>query len=355
MALRDRDDNSSHRGSSYRSASRRSLSRGGSVGAEARVIPATIRHARHGPGMMRRNTRDAMDNSSQGSAKGRRLRDEFDDGERELFERDDLVTNDLEAKLRTAQRNLESVKQELEEQKEEQERIKQQMKKKDMPGGSVVQHQLMQDLIALREHCMEIERKKDAEEAIAKSLQQDLRKEQDQRKEARQKWEESESAQKELQEQIEKLGKLAKDQEKKESTSKKVTDEIKANLEMITSERDETLELLRRAVSQKERLKVDKQRDFQTANEKIEKIQEQQKLADDKVRALLSNVDNLLGKFSQERDGGSSSTSGTQLQLELMKIRDHVRHLVTANEETRSQIQSTTSIKRVDTGRKLAS
>jgi len=111
---------------------------------------------------------------------------------------------------------------------------------------------------------------------------------------------------------------------------------MKKLLTMIQSERDETLNLLRRAVAQKERMKGDRQRETKEATDKFEDLVGKQKSADNKVRELLNSVDTLLGKFSLDKEDprsqGTTARSTVAVQLELMKIRDSIRFLLKANE-----------------------
>jgi chromosome segregation ATPase len=271
--------------------------------------------------------------SSQGSNNDRGRYRETMSGEG-----DDLVTNDLEAKLKNAQKSLVEVQKELEEQKAAQDELRNAAKRKEMPGGNAVQHALMADLIQLKEHCQDIDKTKTQKEIEARQMESELMSERDQRKADIKAREESERLQAKLQERIDALAKEAKDKDARLDFTSKDTDTIKKTLEMIQSERDETLELLRRAVAQKEKLKAEKQREGQQANDKLERLYDQQKNADNKVRELLSNVDTLLGKFSSGGAKKDTSAAGTQLQLELMKIRDNIRHLVTANEQTSSVV-----------------
>jgi chromosome segregation ATPase len=247
---------------------------------------------------------------------------------------DTVASNDLEAKLKNAQRNLQEVQQELESHKAEQEKMKK-MKKKEMPGGNAVQHALMQDLRDLRDYCVEIEQAKEKEEAQAKESRAALSSEQEQRKEDIRVRQESERLQAQLQSRIDSLTQEAKEYDSKLNLTSKDTAEMKKLLSMIQSERDETLNLLRRAVAQKEKMKGDRQRESQEATDKFERLQDNQKNADTKVRELLNSVDTLLGKFSLDKEDSKSQGSARStvaVQLELMKIRDSIRFLLKAND-----------------------
>lgn len=321
---RDRDDNSSGRGSrrSRGSGRERSQSRSGSIGAEDRGPRDAVRQSRRGPGMTR-GTR-----SDHGSDTGDMALQRY--GGHDVG----IASNDLEAKLKNAQRNLQEVQQELDEHRRDMEDQKTK-KKREMPGGNVIQHALMQDLRDLRDYCVDIEEMKQEEESKAKEAVAKLRAEQEQRQEDIRMRQESEQMQADLQSRIDELTKEGKEYDSKLNVTSKDAEKIKKLLDMVQSERDETLALLRRAVAQKEKMKGDRLKDTQEATNKFDRLVDNQQKADNKVKELLSSVDMLLGKFSLDKEDSrskGSARSTVTVQLELMKIRDSIRFLLKAND-----------------------
>lgn len=239
---------------------------------------------------------------------------------------------DLEAKLKNAQKSLQEVQQELDDHRKREAEMKHK-KKTTMPGGNEIQHALMQDLRDLRDYCVEVEKAKIEQEEQAKDAVSKLKTEQQQRQDDIRARHDSEKMQADLQRRIDDLTTEIKTSSETLNISNKDTAEMRKLLNMIQSERDETLELLRRAVTQKEKLKGERQRESQEATVRYERLVDQQKNSDTKVRELLGSVDTLLGRFSMEKEQARSSQSGSVgVQLELMKIRDSIRFLLKAND-----------------------
>lgn len=275
--------------------------------------------------------------SPQGSQRGGMALQRYQDGDSDYDPDDAMASNDLEAKLKNAQRNLTEVSGELESFKREQQEMRAK-KKHDMPGGSAVQHALMQDLRELRDYCVDLRNSKESEEGQARSANEKLNKVTAERKEDIRIRQEAEGMQAELQQRIDTLTHEAKEYDSKLNVTSKDTAEMKKLLAMIQSERDETLTLLRRAVNQKEKMKGDRQRDVQESASKMERLLDQQKNSDGKVRELLNSVDTLLGKFSLDREDNRAPSGGARstvaVQLELMKIRDSIRFLLKAADDS---------------------
>lgn len=234
------------------------------------------------------------------------------------------MERDLERKLQIANQNLAARDEEILRCKEEVDDLKQDMRKEKAGKhqGNDLEHQAMKKLVDLRDHVIDIEEKmadmekksnqyqQDRDEAIEKadSMKENL---QNAVTERQQHLDDIDNKQKEIDD-------LAKKKDEINNESKR----LREGLHKISIERDETLELLEKAVKQKDQLKKGRNVDVEQARSELQNLQKQRKDDQKEVQHLLSSVDQVLARSEKYAE-----SAGEGLQRELVKIRDGMRQL----------------------------
>jgi len=240
-----------------------------------------------------------------------------------------LAQSDLEAKLKSAQRKVEEVLEQSHAQEVRARHAESALKESEAKtGGSEMKYQLMAEIVNIRDRCMELDKMKAEEEKKAMQMEETLRYEETRREEAERTLRDIETERNELSSHVEKLRMQAELLEEEKTKRNADTVKLQREKEMVEIERDETLELLERAVRQKEDLKRGKQNETQKAATELERVRLEQEREQQEVRKLLTNVDHLLAKFNRAGLPTDSSSSSTN---DLIGIRDSVRRLVKAN------------------------
>eukprot|EP00403_Amphidinium_massartii_P038200 CAMPEP_0178453110 /NCGR_PEP_ID=MMETSP0689_2-20121128/44622_1 /TAXON_ID=160604 /ORGANISM="Amphidinium massartii, Strain CS-259" /LENGTH=547 /DNA_ID=CAMNT_0020078899 /DNA_START=174 /DNA_END=1818 /DNA_ORIENTATION=+ len=330
LALQDYDAMSAHSGST--TSSRASSSRRQRVHASSRHSP--MFRDGGGGGSARKKGALALapsmgsfreEESESSASEAPRRRDKREKGHHSSNRRDDFegtLLEDLEAKLKVYQRRVDEA---VEAHRVEAQRAAEAEKKlKKSVGGSDLEMHLMRNLVQLREKCSEIENTKEAELAKVQDVEDQLNDERSRREETQKQldqlqWQRNDELERERKHFKERAQELERAVDERNEEGRK----LKQGMEMISQERDETLELLERAVKQKEQLKRGRRREVEEAHEEMETLKVRQDREQKEVRRLLSSVDHLLAKF-----GRSSSSLEPEALHELVAVRDSMRQLV---------------------------
>jgi len=227
----------------------------------------------------------------------------------------------LEAKLKVYQRKVDEA---VEAQSVAAQRASEAEKKlMKSVGGSDLEMHLMRNLVQLREKCTEIETTKETELAKVHDIQDMLREEKLCREETQKQLDALQAQREELERERRHFKERAQELERTVDERNEEGRKLKQGMEMISQERDETLELLERAVKQKEQLKRGRRREVEEAHEEMDTLRHRQDREQKEVRRLLSSVDHLLAKF-----GRSGTSLEPEALHELVAVRDSMRQLV---------------------------
>lgn len=237
-------------------------------------------------------------------------------------------TADLEAKLRKAQGKVDEVVEKFRREEQRAGRAEKELlqTRTAMPGGSELELQLMHNLVQLRNRCVEVENEKKVEEAKVTGIEELLREERERHETTRDMMAVSDKERQELRASIDDLRAHAMQLEAQVSCKAQETRGQQKTLERISVERDETLELLERAIKQKESIKKTKRMEAEAAQAEIDYMRKLQAQEQNEVRRLLAHVDELLAKVGH---GGNLQDS----LRKLVSIRDGMRELVKAREK----------------------
>jgi len=239
-----------------------------------------------------------------------------------------LDAADLEAKLRIAQRKATDAAERARSENERANTAEKELQSARTPrGGSDLELQLMQNLVGMRERCVDVEKTKRAEESKVSEIKAFLQEEQDRREEAERSLTQAELSKGELTTRIDALKQKAQQLEADVTERTKESTGLKHGLQMVSVERDETLELLERAVQQKEQMRREQGHEVGEAKTKIEQLHADQKRERGEVRRLLSNVDQLLAQLGRDQETPSEA------MRELISVRDGMRQLVKTSRE----------------------
>eukprot|EP00747_Dinoflagellata_sp_TGD_P063616 gnl/TRDRNA2_/TRDRNA2_153539_c0_seq4.p1 gnl/TRDRNA2_/TRDRNA2_153539_c0~~gnl/TRDRNA2_/TRDRNA2_153539_c0_seq4.p1 ORF type:complete len:456 (+),score=113.08 gnl/TRDRNA2_/TRDRNA2_153539_c0_seq4:2-1369(+) len=235
---------------------------------------------------------------------------------------------DLEAKLKNAQTRVDDATERCQEEEERAQRAELELKKnKERLGGSDLEMQLMENLVQLRQQCMEMQKTRQTEEMQVQAIQDQLNEEKRLRQEAEKALLDAAKQRTELNQRIDSLKTRAQSLEAEVSERSQQMTGLQTGIQRVEYERDETLELLERAVKQKEQLKRGRRREVEEAQNEVERLREKQLADQTEVRRLLARIDMLLAKVGRDESGSNIETV-----RELVNVRDGMRSLVKVRE-----------------------
>jgi len=228
---------------------------------------------------------------------------------------------DLKSKLIEAKRSAEEATRKLEDEQLRASKAELQLANaRTTNGGSDLEYQLMQNLVQLRSRVDDLGKNEKLEQNKATDARNLLQKERKDREQRDSDMVDIEKKKNELQQTLQTM---KDDRDKLKGEVEKNTQEnlaLGSQLKMVSTERDETIELAERAVKLKEReKKVKMQKEAE-----IDKLRKHQIEEHETFRNVLGGVDQLLAKLRKTESGGGQQ----EAIRELLSIRDEMRQMV---------------------------
>jgi len=228
---------------------------------------------------------------------------------------------DLKSKLIEAKRSAEEATRKLEDEQLRASKAELQLANaRTTNGGSDLEYQLMQNLVQLRSRVDDLGKNEKLEQNKATDARNLLQKERKDREQRDSDMVDIEKKKNELQQTLQTM---KDDRDKLKGEVEKNTQEnlaLGSQLKMVSTERDETIELAERAVKLKEReKKVKMQKEAE-----IDKLRKHQIEEQETFRNVLGGVDQLLAKLRKTESGGGQQ----EAIRELLSIRDEMRQMV---------------------------
>jgi len=243
-----------------------------------------------------------------------------------------LVATDLLSKLRVAQRKVEEANEKYEVEEMKANKLADDLKKMKgaLPGGTEMEITLMESLVNLRKRCVELDKLKQDEEGKANEIKTELKQERARLKEAQEELTSKEMSSQDMQHTIEDIKRQG--EELQEHNDKLAQDkrDVDDKLVQLTDERDETLELLDKAVDMKNKEKHGRMVEAEESRKLIEIMKTRQHDREEKVREELTRVDELLASLGR-------GDSNPNVLRDLHQVRDGMRQLVRSRAEQRNR------------------
>jgi len=225
---------------------------------------------------------------------------------------------DLELKLEMANRGLEESKKKRELKASRALEAEAELRsQRQNCGGSDLQHQLMGQLVGVRERCRDLEVLRTEESSKTRAIEDKLKGERRQRELAQKEYDQIKKESSELMAKVKEIkagdGPLCAQEER----SLKEMAVQKRDLDVIAAERDETLVLLEKAMTQKEITIKLRQRDVDEKRRQVILLEENLQQDQEDIRLLLHQINMLLREV--ERRGKHQRPDTLH---ELLRIRD---------------------------------
>lgn len=196
----------------------------------------------------------------------------------------------------------------------------------------------MRNLVSLRDKVSLTEDTKREAEGRVSEIMAQLQQERSRRENAESALRDKEDERLKLNEELLELQNAKMNLEQVIAQNMEKTDRMERGMQMVAIERDETLELLQRAVRQKEEIRMNRRKEVEEVQEEVEQMRSTALQDQGEVKRLLSTVDQLLAKF-----GRGETRITTDALHELVVVRDGMRQLVKsrgAMEEKQQQLGS---------------
>lgn len=250
----------------------------------------------------------------------------------------DSRIGDLEAKLYLARRKVEEFDQKCHSEARRREKAEREMQLHQddaLRGGTDLEYQLMENMLALDNRRREMENlKRDSEEKVLE-IEEQLRLVRGRREGTERELVEKRKEAGELAAKLEELRLRATGLQNEAQGRKNNIKEMKNKSRYIERERDEMLQILENAVEEKEIEKRNRMQEAAVTEEELSRRRQAQAEERLSMRKMLSNVDNLLAKVGR----GSNSTT-EEAAAELGSIRETLRRHVRVCEDENSKYKS---------------
>lgn len=245
---------------------------------------------------------------------------------------------DIEAKLRALQKTLGETEGKLRMEQEHVRQLEEQLSIRDAKSqlGTDLEAQLMANLVGLRQRVVRAETEKDDEDRRLADAEAGLQQEQLNAKNSLTAKQKAEEDKKMMQDKVDRMKKRIEELEGEIADRKRKHEDMDKGLSMISIERDEALELLERAVSQKEQIQRKHHNEFNETQRNIDSMIQEQKREQYEFRKLLSEVDSLLAKFGRAHDDVPLSSDALR---ELLSVRDKMRQIVTQKQQVSQNLE----------------
>lgn len=238
---------------------------------------------------------------------------------------------ELKTKLREAQRAAEEA---MERRKEEEERTHKLQKQlqdiRSKPGGSNMEVELMRQIVELQGQVGESGKGMLAEMDKVRDLQKNVRDKSDEALGMHRKAQAVEKQRQELQAQVSEALLKTKGLEEELASAVFRKEELESGMELVQRERDETIELLQKAVEQNRDLKARRLNTKQQLEENKKFIAHATDRDVESMRSLLFNLENMISKQAPQQGlGPVEREKNAELRKDLISLRDAVRQLLT--------------------------
>jgi len=239
-------------------------------------------------------------------------------------EQTNLDILDLEQKLVLANRNLQESKKRhaLEENRTLKAEEELRAMRKNY-AGSDVEHILMGNLCRVRDRCKELASASKDADSKYRAIEEQLTRVSDHYADIEKDFEQVKKERQELQAELAQLKQGRAMLEAQDECNKQSIKNQKHNLKMLAAERDETLELLDKAMTQKEQTKQGRQRDVDEKQRQVDALQDKRNGEQRDIRKLITSVDTLVAGLQR---GGSYEEPATW--QELLRVRDGIHTLI---------------------------
>jgi len=260
-----------------------------------------------------------------------------------FFEQSNQHILDLEQKLLVTNQRFEEAKKRLAFEENRALKAEEELEKtRNNYEGTQLEHQLERNLLHAQEKYKRLDATSKDECLKSREIEDRFNREKDQCDDLQKIFE---SAKKEKEELVAKLNELQEGKvalESQEEINKKAIKERRHNLKMMAAQRDETLELLDKAMRQKEQTKQGRQRAVEEKQRQVIVLQEERAKEQHDIRQLLYNVDNLvtnlqsgLQKAHKEKEKARNRPETFQEIIrrpetyqELLRVRDGMHMLI---------------------------
>jgi len=190
-------------------------------------------------------------------------------------------------------------------------------------GGTDLEHQLMEDLCRARARCKDLEDSGKHDSAKFKGIEVQLSRDNERRQNIQYKFE---AVKKEKEDLVKEIAALKKGKVKLESQDARDKTELsmqEKNVRLMAAERDETLDLLDKAMKQKELTKYGRQRDVDAKLHQVKVLEDERAKEQFSIRQFARSVDGLVFDLQKNK-----SYDRYEAFHELIRVRDGMHTLI---------------------------